>query len=117
MTAQDDPRAYLEDILEATVNARQFAADMDYAMFSSDTKTTYAVIRALEIIGEATKRVPSDVRERYPSIPWRDMAGMRDIAIHQYARLDLRRVFDTVRNELPLLERNIKMILDDLAVQ
>jgi uncharacterized protein with HEPN domain len=69
---------YLRDILEAAQNAEQFVAGMDVTAFEGDAKTSFAVIRALEIIGEAAKHIPSAVRQRYPAVPWRAMAGMRD---------------------------------------
>ena len=70
-------------------------------IFVKDTKTTYAVIRALEIIGEATKKVPSSVKTNYGQIPWKKMAGMRDKVIHEYFGVDLKRVWNTVKNDLP----------------
>ena len=69
---------YIEDILEAMTNAIEFTKDMSYEKFVKDTKTVYAVIRAIEIIGEAVKNIPEDIRKRYTDIPWRSIAGMRD---------------------------------------
>lgn len=63
---------YVQDILEAMVNAVKFIENMSYDEFAQDTKTVYAVLRAIEIIGEATKNIPDDVRKRYPEIPWKD---------------------------------------------
>ena len=62
---------YIEDILEAMTNAIEFTKDMSYDEFVKDTKTVYAVIRALEIVGEAAKNIPEDARKKYPDIPWR----------------------------------------------
>jgi len=67
---------YIEDILEAMTNAIEFTKDMSYEKFVKDTKTVYAVIRAIEIIGEAVKNIPEDIRKKYPDIPWRSMAGI-----------------------------------------
>ena len=75
---------YIEDILEAMTNAMEFTKDMLYDDFVKDTKTVYAVTRAIEIIGEAVKNIPEDIRKKYPNIPWRSMAGMRDKVIHAY---------------------------------
>jgi len=69
---------YIEDILEAMTNAIEFTKDMSHDEFVKDTKTVYAVIRAIEIIGEAVKNIPEDIRKRYTDIPWRSIAGMRD---------------------------------------
>ena len=72
---------YVEDIIKAMDNALSFVNGMDYDTFIKDTKTVYAVIRALEIIGEATKNIPLPVKAHYSQIPWKDMAGMRDKVI------------------------------------
>jgi len=69
---------YIEDILEAMTNAIEFTKDLSHDEFVKDTKTVYAVIRAIEIIGEAVKNIPEDIRKRYTDIPWRSIAGMRD---------------------------------------
>lgn len=68
---------YVEDIVEAMKDAMSFVEGMDYEDFAKDKRTAYAVIRAIEVIGEAVKKVPISVRKRYPEIPWKEMAGMR----------------------------------------
>jgi uncharacterized protein with HEPN domain len=75
---------YLRDILDAAQKAEEFVAGMDIVACEGDAKTSFAVIRALEIIGEATNNIPSTVRQRYPEVPWRAIAGMRDRVIHDY---------------------------------
>ena len=75
---------YIEDIIKAMNDALSFVKDMDYVVFIEDNRTTYAVIRALEIIGEATKKVPPSIKDEYSQIPWKKMAGMRDKLIHEY---------------------------------
>ena len=79
---KDEFLDYVEDILKAMDDALTFVKDMNYDAFVKDRKTVYAVIRALEIIGEATKNIPSTIKTRYPEIPWKDMVGMRDKVIH-----------------------------------
>ena len=95
---------YIEDIIKAMDDASSFVRDMDYDSFSKDRKTVYAVIRALEIIGEATKNIPIEIKNNYPQIPWKDMAGMRDKVIHEYFGVDLKRVWSTVNVDIPKLK-------------
>lgn len=75
---------YLRDILDAIEKVETFTQGMDYEQFVKDEKTVFAVIRALEIIGEASKNIPNSVKDRHPSLPWRDMAGICDKLIHEY---------------------------------
>jgi uncharacterized protein with HEPN domain len=84
MTAQGTSTTYLRDILDACNKAQQFVAGMSFEQFADDDKTTFAVIRALEIVGEAAKKVAPEVRANYPKVPWREMAGIRDKLIHDY---------------------------------
>jgi len=77
------------------------------------TRPFFAVIRALEIIGEATKKLPASLKEHYSEIPWREIAGMRDKVIHDYFGVNLRRVFETVRQDLPPLRESLARILSD----
>jgi uncharacterized protein with HEPN domain len=80
---------YLRDISDAIEKIGKFTEGMDSEGFTADDKTVYAVTRALEIIGEATKKVPTTIRERYPQVPWREMAGIRDKLIHEYFGVNL----------------------------
>lgn len=108
---------YLRDILDACQKAESFLQDMDLDSFRADEKTVYAVIRALEVIGEAAKQVPSSFREQFPHIPWRQMTGMRDKLIHDYTGVDIKRVYDTVRYDIPPLRSSIADILRDVESQ
>lgn len=105
---------YIQDILEAMVNVIKFIENMSYDEFAQDTKTVYAVLRAIEVIGEATKNIPDDVRKRYPEIPWKDMAGMRDKVIHEYFGVKIERVWLTVKDDIPRIEPLIKKVLQEL---
>lgn len=105
---------HLEDILDAAEKAQRFVEDMTYETFIDDEKTVFAVIRALEVVGEATKRIPENIRERHPGMPWRSMAGMRDKLIHDYINVNLRIVWTTVQEEVPEVHRNVQHILRSL---
>ena len=103
---------YLEDIIGAISKIQEFIGDMNFAAFSGDEKTSFAVIRALEIIGEASKHIPEDVRSSYSNLPWREMAGIRDKLIHDYFGVNLAVVWKTVKEDLPVLEPQIRSILE-----
>jgi len=87
---------YLNDIRKAVEKAIGFMSGMSQEAFASDDKTAYAVIRALELVGEATKRIPQEVRDKHPEVPWRSMAGIRDKLIHDYVSVNLELVWKTV---------------------
>jgi uncharacterized protein with HEPN domain len=74
----------------------------------------FAVIRAIEIIGEAVKNIPDDVRKTYPEIPWRGMAGMRNKVIHEYFRVDLKVVWETIQERIPEVKPLFEKMLKDL---
>ncbi|NOY99113.1 MAG: DUF86 domain-containing protein [Chloroflexi bacterium] len=104
---------YLHDMLESAEKAISFVGDMDYEQFSADEKTTYAVIRALEIIGEAAKKIPADLQQTYSEIPWREIAGTRDKLIHEYSGVNLMVVWRTIQDDLPLLIKQLRTLLND----
>jgi uncharacterized protein with HEPN domain len=107
-----DYREALADILDACRKARTFVSELSKAQFMDDDKTRFAVVRAIEIIGEAARAVPAEERRRHPDIPWRAMAGMRDKLIHHYAAVNWAVVWRTIQEDLPALERQVRMILE-----
>jgi len=84
-----DPRLYLDDIFDAIEKIENYGEGLSFADFSADSKTVDAIVRNFEIIGEATKRIPAETKEKYPQIPWKMMAGTRDKLIHEYFGVNL----------------------------
>ena len=109
---------YLEDILEYAGKAIRFLEETPTLDdLKKDERTLLAVVRALEVIGEAAKRIPKDFRDRYPGIPWRGMTGMRDKVIHEYFGVDAAVVWRTVREDLPPLRESIAQVLSNLKME
>ena len=104
---------YLEDILDAMDKAEILVGDVDFEQFETDFRINFAVVRALEIIGEATKLLPAGLRDQYPQVPWKEMAGMRDRLIHGYGDINLRIVWDTVTQRIPIVKPQLRQILAD----
>lgn len=104
-------RLYLDDILCAIRTIRDYSRGMDFDSFAADPKTIDAVLRNLEIIGEAAKNVPSGVKERYPDADWKAASGMRDKLTHGYFGVSIRMVWETVTEDLPAFEAQIERIV------
>ncbi len=108
------PILYLSEILSAARLAMDFTSGMDRESFLEDEKTKSAVVRQLEVIGEAAKSIPDDIKLLDNDIPWRNIAGMRDRLIHAYFNVDYDLVWDTLETELPAIERKIEMLISKL---
>ena len=112
MSATRDIRDYLEDIASAISDIREFVNDLPYDNFVNDRKTSHAVIRSLEIIGEATRKIPPVVRRQHPDIPWNEMSAMRNKLIHEYFGVDLDIVWETIHQDLAPLGRAVAVLLE-----
>jgi uncharacterized protein with HEPN domain len=102
---------YLRDMLENAEKALSFVQGMDYDGFYTDDKAVYAVIRALEIIGEAARQIPEDARKANPKIQWREIAAMRNKLTHEYFGVNTKVIWRTVREDLPLIIPALKKML------
>lgn len=94
---------YLDDIATAVGYIKQFTRDMAFAEFESDVRTQHACIRNLEIVGEAAKKIPDEARAKTPSVPWRSIAGLRDVLVHEYFGVDLEILWDVIQSRLDQL--------------
>ncbi len=103
-----DVRVYIDDVLECIDKVEEYIEGVGEEEFYENTQIQDAVIRRLEIVGEAIKNIPVDFREQYPDIPWRKIAGMRDVLIHGYAGVNLLRVWRVVIDDLPDLKEKFR---------
>jgi len=110
-----DFKLFLKEILDAIEAIESFVQDMSLDQFELDDKTSSAVIRKLEIIGEATKNIPAEIRQNYSPVPWKEMAGMRDKLIHFYFGINYNLVWQAIKNRLPQIKPVIRQIIEDLG--
>jgi uncharacterized protein with HEPN domain len=109
-----DYRDYLQDILNAVDDIEGFVDDMSFEEFAKDRKTLNAVVRSIEIIGEASKNIPDALKAKYEELPWKQMTGMRDKLIHAYFGVDVETLWKAVKENIPPLKKSIQKMLKDL---
>jgi len=107
-----DWRLRIEDMLDAADAIAKFVERANFDAFCRDRKTVDAVIRNLEVIGEAARHVPDSVRERFAEIPWADIVGMRSILVHEYFGIDFEILWHTAQTDIPTLVPSLKSILE-----
>ena len=107
-----DWRILLQDILESITEIEQRTKGMTFEEFAKNQTTVKAVLQDFIIIGEATRNVPKEIQSRYPLIPWRLMAGMRNVATHEYFQVNLSRVWATIQEDLPTLVPQLQEVLE-----
>ncbi|MEW5761429.1 MAG: DUF86 domain-containing protein [Candidatus Thermoplasmatota archaeon] len=109
-----DYRDYINDIINSINDTVSFTENMTFSDFVKDRKTINAVIRSIEVIGEATKNIPIYIKDKYPSVPWKKMAGMRDKMIHEYFGIDIEILWKTAKEVIPQLKPLAQKVLRDL---
>jgi uncharacterized protein with HEPN domain len=108
---------YLKDILKNIEYAENFTKDYSFSDFCKDEKTQYAVIRSIEIIGEAAKNVPNEIRDKYNTIPFKEMSGMRDKLIHFYFGVNLNLIWKAITEEFPAFKITLSDLINEMTIQ
>ena len=106
-----DYKLYLDDILEAATRIERYTKALSLDKLKKDDLTIDGVVRNLEIIGEAVKNIPSNIKDRCPLIEWKKIAGLRDILAHEYYGIDLEILWDVIKNKLPALKKEIAHLI------
>ena len=112
-TSMRNVQLYLKDINTSIENIQSFIGNMTFEEFKNDDKTSSAVLRKLEIIGEAAKGVSDEIRNKYPEVPWKEMSGMRDRLIHSYFATDYQLVWTTIKERIIQIKPHIEKALSD----
>lgn len=115
MIHERDPRPYVQDILDCIDRIKRYVKGIDIHAFLNNDIIQDAVVRRIELIGEAVSRLPNSLKARYPNIPWQDIKDMRNKLIHDYGQVDLELVWAVVQNEISKLEIQIRRIMDEIS--
>ena len=108
------PDVYLNDMTGALEKISRYTSKMSYESFIKDELIQDATIRNLEILGEAAKKIPEEIKLAYPKVEWKKVAGLRDILIHDYSSTDMTIIWDVVQNKLPILDKELRNITKNL---
>jgi uncharacterized protein with HEPN domain len=106
---------YILDILNAINSIETFTQGCNFDSFCEDNKTKFAVMYAIQIIGEASNKIPIDLQNKYPQIPWKNVRGMRNLIVHEYFGVNLLVIWNTIKNDLPSLKPVIEDMLEYLT--
>lgn len=112
-----DPSVFLEHILESIGRIEEYAKRKSKKEFLDDYEKQDAIIKRLEVIGEAVKNIPRDIKKKYPEVPWKKIAGMRDILIHEYFGIDLDLVWKIIIKDIPKFKKQILELLAEIFYQ
>lgn len=104
-------KVYLDDILDSIEKIEEYTRGVDFEKFDSNSELQDAVVRRLEIIGEAVKNLPTETKNEHREIPWKQIAGMRDILIHEYAGVSLKRVWKVITENITPLKKTVTEII------
>jgi uncharacterized protein with HEPN domain len=106
-----DDMLFVDDILTAIEKIETYTRNLSYEEFVATSVVIDAVIRNFEVIGEAAKKIPKRIKNRYPEIPWKEAAGFRDVLIHNYFGIDIEAVWDTVHSNIPVFKEQMLLVL------
>lgn len=109
------PKPFLNHIMDEIKYLLQNSQNLEYEDFIKDETLKRSFVRSLEVIGEATKNLPDDFRNKYSQVQWKEMAGLRDILIHRYFGVNYKSVWDVIKNKIPKLKERIENILGEVV--